>query len=355
MKRTQNQGPIRHSRVTAVLLLLSLLTAYRGRAEDQTDGPPSLSEECLKGGAITLRAFAPISKTLRGSVVELQMDGSTVALGAVIDVGGLIVTKASEIKAGAVTCKLASGKEVKAVVIAADDENDLALLRVLATGLKPIRWETREPTLGQWAVTPGIGPTPEGAGVVSAAERRILHRRAYIGVELFDRKKARITRLMPGYGAERAGLKVDDLVLKVNDEAVDNRDDLTRALLRFREGQTVNLRVRRGEREFDVVVALTNPKADDIQPGERRQESMNRLGSDLSQRSEDFELAIQHDSVLEPWQCGGPLVNLDGKAIGLNIARSGRVASYALPAPLVRKAIEKLKAEYQLTVKASAK
>ena len=36
--------------------------------------------------------------------------------------------------------------------------------------------------------------------------------------------------------------------------------------------------------------------------------------------------------MLQPWLCGGPLVNLDGEAIGLNIARAGRVTTYALPA-----------------------
>jgi serine protease Do len=40
--------------------------------------------------------------------------------------------------------------------------------------------------------------------------------------------------------------------------------------------------------------------------------------------------------------CGGPLVNLDGKAIGLNIARAGRVTTYALPARLVKRILDNL-------------
>jgi S1-C subfamily serine protease len=40
---------------------------------------------------------------------------------------------------------------------------------------------------------------------------------------------------------------------------------------------------------------------------------------------------------LQPWLCGGPLVNLDGQAIGLNIARASRVTTYALPAALVQR------------------
>ena len=79
---------------------------------------------------------------------------------------------------------------------------------------------------------------------------------------------------------------------------------------------------------------------------------MNRMGSVVSERAEAFDLAIQHDTVLEPWQCGGPLVNLDGNAVGLNIARAGRVASYALPATLVRRIIEELMAHAKTSASA---
>ena len=46
---------------------------------------------------------------------------------------------------------------------------------------------------------------------------------------------------------------------------------------------------------------------------------------------------------------GGPLVNLDGKVIGLNIARASRFATYALPAPLARQILARLKAEADKT------
>jgi hypothetical protein len=38
-------------------------------------------------------------------------------------------------------------------------------------------------------------------------------------------------------------------------------------------------------------------------------------------------------------------VNLDGKAMGLNIARASRVTTYALPATLVQRILESLKAK----------
>ena len=74
------------------------------------------------------------------------------------------------------------------------------------------------------------------------------------------------------------------------------------------------------------------------------------MGGALSKRAEDFELALQHDTVLEPWQCGGPLINLEGKAVGINIARAGRVASYALPASLVKRVVDELRTKAKVSV-----
>ena len=47
-------------------------------------------------------------------------------------------------------------------------------------------------------------------------------------------------------------------------------------------------------------------------------------------------MILQHDSVLKPSECGGPLVDLDGKVVGINIARAGRTETYAIPSEVVQ-------------------
>jgi serine protease Do len=81
------------------------------------------------------------------------------------------------------------------------------------------------------------------------------------------------------------------------------------------------------------------------------QQRQRRLTGEVSQRAEGFEQAIEHDSVLHPWLCGGPLVNLDGKAIGLNIARASRVSTYALPTRLVKRILDNLTPKPKLATK----
>ncbi len=313
-------------------------------AQESTGAAARLSRGLFKNGEETLRAFEPISRATRDSVVKLDLNGATIALGTVIDRNGLALTKASEIRQGKLTCWLANGKEVDAQVVRVDEKNDLALVKVDAKGLKPIQWAMGEVSVGQWVVTPGIAATPQAIGIVSVRRRKILPKRALIGVQLDTKTHStQIAQVMQGLGAEKAGLKPGDRILAVNDSPVNEGEDLLKALRQFREGQSVKLRVQREKEEFDASVKLAALKPEAAARGLEREDRMNRMGSEISRRGEDFEFAIQHDTVLQAWQCGGPLVNLDGKAVGLNIARAGRVASYALPADLLQRAIQKLR------------
>ena len=304
-----------------------------------------------KNTAILLRAFVSIVQQTKDSVVRLDVDEKEAALAAIIGTNGLAVTKASEISHGKLTAKLASGQRVEARILAIDDENDLGLIVVNAPDLKPIQWASRPSATGQWAITPGIEATPEAVGIISVPARKIPPKQALLGVRLdFSAATARIAEITPGYGAEKAGLKPGDIVLSVNGTVMNNSDDLVRTLRNFRESQTIQLHIQRNGAELEAAAEMMAFKPNRRWREYNRQERMNHLGGELSRRAEGFQSAIQHDTVLQPWQCGGPVVNLDGMALGLNIARAGRVASYALPASLVQRLIEELKKESEMPV-----
>lgn len=313
-----------------------------------------LPEERFKNGPMVLQAFASVSEATRACIVKLVLDGKPLALGAIVDTNGFVITKSSEIKADKVTCELANKTQVEATVMARSDDDDVALLRISATGLKPIQWISGRAHLGEWAITQGIDIVPEAVGIVSTPIRKIPHKRAYIGVVLTNGSVARIVEVMPNLGAAKAGLKVGDIVLAVNNAPIKNRDGLFEALRQYRDGQTVKLKYQRNDQQFEAEIAMSARIGTSGRGGFSREERMNRMGGALSERAEDFELALQHDSLLLPWQCGGPLLNLNGKAIGLNIAHAGRTASYALPAALVSRLVDELKKQ-ALTTSARVK
>jgi serine protease Do len=303
-----------------------------------------------------LDAFAPISAQMRDSIVELNVKEDTVALGVVVDTNGLVLTKASEIKSGRLTCWLASGKEVEAQLLAADDDNDVALVRVKAAGLKPVQWASNPVVEGQWAITPGLADTPQAVGIISTIPHRIRPQRALIGVDFdLDATRPTVGLLESGFGAEEAGVKPGDIFVAVDGASVTNSQQVIEILREFRDGQTVRIRFKRAGREFDASIKMMTPKAGQAGFRSYDNERENRLSGDVSLRNEGFEQVIQHDTVLEPWQCGGPLVNLDGKVIGLNIARASRFATYALPSGLTRQILAKLKSKAEQPQSAAMK
>ncbi len=311
---------------------------------------PALARDRFRSGEETLRAFAPVSAATRNSIVKLNVDGETMALGAVVDTNGLVLTKASQLKKGKLTCWLASEREVDAELLAVDDEEDVGLVRVHAQGLTPIRWAVGSVAIGQWAITPGIADTPHAVGIISALPHRIRPQRAFIGVQFdFSTSKPRIEEVLSGLGAEKAGLKPGDILLALNNVTVTNRQQVVETLREFREGQAVKLHVQRGEKQFDAEVRLMVPKSGQLTRAFEFDQRYARLEGEVSRRAQGFEQAIEHDTVLHPWLCGGPLVNLEGQAIGINIARAGRVTTYALPARLVQRILGQLEAKAKLS------
>jgi serine protease Do len=309
-----------------------------------TSHAASLPSSRYLEGHETLRAFASISRATRESIVKINVNGETVALGTVVDTNGLALTKASELKPGKLTCWLSDEREVRATVLRTDEIEDIALIKVQAANLKPIQWTTNAVSIGLWAITPGIAATPQAVGIISAQPRRIRPPRALIGVQFDVTSSIPVIRIVaPGLGAEKAGLKPGDTILAVNETQITNREQVVETLRDFRDGTTVKFHVEREAKPFDVEIRMQTPKPGGFGFDGIPESRTSRLNGEVSHRAEDFEQALEHDSVLAPWLCGGPLVNLDGKAIGLNIARASRVSTYALPAEFVQRILDRLR------------
>jgi len=278
---------------------------------------------------------APIKSTVR-----VLSGGRRVALGAIVGADGYVLTKASEVKQD-IECQLFDGRRLKAEIIGTQDEYDLALLKIDAKDLPSIEWSDSEPPpVGSWLATPGLETIPISIGVVSVAPREIAERVPVLGIILEDSEKGpKVHRVVPDSNAAKAGIIENDIITHLDDKREESRDGLIKAIRQHRPGDKVRLRILRGKRELTV----------DAELGELAQLTHGKeyfqfgLGGRLSQRRAGFPVALQHDTVLQPNQCGGPLVDLDGKTVGINIARANRVASYALPASAVKPLVDQLK------------
>ena len=286
-------------------------------------------------------AFKEVSAPASESTVLVFSGEKPAAIGTVVGKDGYILTKASELESD-LSCRLKDGRHMNAELVGVHQEHDLAMLKINADDLVPMEWAAGDPPeIGSWLITPGIDDRALAIGVVSVATRKIAQTPGVLGVSLEDGEGgALITEVMRRSAAQKAGVKKDDIVLSVNGKRTQNRVSMINQIRKHRPGDEVKLKIKRD----DEVIELTATLGTHFTSGPAaRSNFQNALGGQLSLRRAGFEQAVQHDTVLEPHECGGPVVNLDGKAVGINIARAGRVASYALPAALVVAVIDDLK------------
>jgi serine protease Do len=327
-------------------LILAACAALMGTLAQPAGGQDRESAQYLRTSPRVLAAFRRVVAGPSRSTVRVRCRGKDVALGTVVGEDGWILTKASEVK-GNVVCRLADGREWKAEVVNRNRRYDLALLKIDARGLVPVRWwESATAPVGNWVASPGTGARPVGIGVVSVAARRLPAvknpwesenlPKGYLGISLEEAEGGpKITQVMPRTAADRVGLKVNDRILAIDGKTITEPAEVMTTLLAYKPRDVITVRIKRGEEELKLKVRLGKRPLD-------REDFQNRLGSQLSRRRKGFPRILQHDTVLKPSDCGGPLVDLDGNVIGINIARAGRTESYAVPAEALPRLLRKL-------------
>lgn len=286
-------------------------------------------------------AFDEIVRSANQSVVSVMKGERQLALGAIMSADGYILTKASEVK-GDVDCRIPKHGTVRAQTVATDRQTDLALLKVKLTGLKSVSWSKRTPPqIGSWVSIPsGRGEDPLVIGVISTRQHRVSRDAGVLGVHIENRSEGLlVTRVLPGGAAAKAKMRRGDIITGLDDDAIRTTRDLVNAIQRLRPSAIVNVRVLRDGESLTLESRLS--RAADISSAE--QGLLAHEGGPLSERRSDFPRVLEHDCLVMPSQCGGPLVDVYGDAIGLNIARASRVSSYALPKDVVVDALRRMR------------
>jgi serine protease Do len=292
----------------------------------------------LRSNPLFVQSFRDLVQPLASSIARIQCDGKDICLGTIVGADGWILTKAHDL-AGKITCKLGDGREFDAKIVGVHELHDLALLKIEAKDLRAIQFShSKNAKAASWVASVGSGPDAAAVGIVSVPTRKV--HEVYLGVLI---EPAPLGVLVASVGqktaAYRAGLRPKDIILHANGQKIGDVDNFQQVLGEMKPGDLLVLKIKRGDREQEIQATLRSRE----QAGDFRSEFQNRLGSDLSNRRSGYAVILQHDSVLKPTDCGGPLVDLQGRVIGINICRAGRVETWAIPAEVVQASIPELK------------
>jgi serine protease Do len=281
--------------------------------------------------------------------VDVFVDGRQVAAGCRWHEPRRVVTKASLIGSGIgarIECQLADGERVPARWIGADLNEDLAVLELetdTLEGLDCTILTSGSPLPGSVIVTPRQ-KGEFGTGFVICEPRRFTLRqsssasaRAYLGVRTQLRREGlMVYRVAPRSAAERAGIKNGDKVLSVNEQPVMDPEALVAIIASHRIGDVLVLKMERGEEERTLEIALGSIDRDEDAPHDQWG------GGPFSLRRFGMGTVLAHDTPLGPEECGGPLLDAEGRIIGVNISRALRIATYAIPSANVDRIINSL-------------
>jgi serine protease Do len=308
-----------------ILLVLGL--------SQSVQGVQSLESELRKNGETVVAVFEEQRAVLQKSSAVIRDGRKELAYGVVISADGYILTKASEVaKVSAISVTVDEAKFDNAKVVATDAAWDVALLKIEAQGLQPIQYaSSSDIPQGTWVVANGA---TSGArrralpGIISAKPREIAaHGGAALGVVLKSKTKAlEIEDVNEKSGAQEAGLQKGDVIVMIDGKNVSKIEEMAALMKDKKAGSTVKVTYKRAGKAETVDVRLAAK-------GELfAQKSRNdQMSGDYSSRRTGFPRVIQHDVLGNKESTGGPLLNLEGLCIGMNIARADRAQSFAIP------------------------
>jgi serine protease Do len=300
-----------------------------------------------KRTAEEMKLYASAAETSSKSVVAIRDGGKLLCLGTVMSADGYILTKASELE-GALEPEviLSGGRRLPAKELASDHSFDLMLLKVDATDLVPANFRKDQLPVGELALI----QDPKGRALIPTVVSVAAHtmegaKKAFLGVEPRpDANGVRIQRVIAGGAANRNGLLEGDIIMTIAGDDVHSPQELISRIGSNKPGDKIAIRFMRDDKiqTIDIVLTSRFTNENPLLPLYNNPEFMGQFAST---HSGGFPRALQIDADVYPTKVGGPLLDLEGRSIGIVIARADRFPTFAIPSDAVLTVFEQLKAE----------
>lgn len=330
--------------------LVAIHKGFRHSAADGTVAHTNPRVELFRKHADELRApfeilrESPLASTeaqlqraadkARLSVVEVLSGEKLVALGIVVGADGRILTKASALSDTS-ACRLPDGRILPATVIKTVREHDVALLEIDAQQLPIVEWsQTGDPLVGTPVAIAAV-KTPPINGFVShpalslPAERghvRAVFRDGDHGLEVIEVYRMPTQSIFANFGPEH--LEIGDVVLSIDGHLTPTLETYQRLLDSKQgnpiaiSGDAVQMVVRRDGKQIEFRELLGPP-------------TVPRFAGQ-SPRCSGFPRVYNVAAVSDTSLCGSPVVDHEGRAIGVAIAWRHKGWLLVLPAATVK-------------------
>ena len=274
-------------------------------------------------------------------VMQIKEDNRLVCHGiAVAD--DMVLSKASKVARETRKPRIFTGDNRDlgyAKVVAIDPDLDLALLKVDKHLTPQLQWAETPDEAGRIMIFPRSNGQSPSMGIVQRDEDQIeldSYDRPFIGIGFEPARNQpglRVTRVVESSSAQHAELRPQDIIVKINDTDITNRSILREAISDCDVGDVLDIVVLRKDEKIRVPLRIGIRPSGTIPSNTST--GTNRLTSGYGE-------VILNDVTMHPYEVGMPAVDLNGKAVGMVIARRGRTATIVLPGERVLLAVDQL-------------
>jgi S1-C subfamily serine protease len=319
------------------LFVVSFLTVVN--AQQLTTQKESDRATLRKQKSSLYKVLEPVALSARSSSVWIwSKDQTLISCGTVIRDGAQILAKWSEV-APFLNIPMAgvfgNGESSAVSIIGVYEDFDIAILKIKKGKFPAAQWSLdHKLSLGEMLVAVSPSDTVLAHGVVSVNDRSLRSSdKAFMGIAAVSDQSGKgvmVQEVSAESPAGLAGFKTGDLILGVDGEKIDDIIEFRSLLINKAPSQSVNIEFSRDGVVAKVDVTLIK-RPDSNVFSQRHLDVMERMGGDISAVNDGFPSVVQTDMILQPSDCGGPVVNLSGEVVGVMVARAGRIRSYLMP------------------------
>lgn len=300
--------------------------------------------------AITTAQAQAVFKTLRAVNFDAQKVAFPIYTGPQrlaygISIGeDRLLAKASEVIVDAAIYTV--GKEKQSLGITVEgiyEDDDLVVLKVPGLKAPAAQWADAQ-DLAEGSFLTAIRPDGEAAamGVLSVQERSLRTAdQGFLGIQMDPLSAGdgvRVEAVVRGSAAHKADIRAGDIITMIKGTEVKGFYELSNRLRRLRSGETPEIKLRR--ETHDITVTPTLQGREISEPRSGRLDQMNRMSGTRSHVRGNFPNVLQSDMELEATDSGLPVVDLQGRIVGMVIAREGRISTLILPGDDIAKILE---------------
>ena len=286
-------------------------------------------------------ALRAVSHRCKEVVFPIYSFRSRIAYG--VSIGNdRLVAKASEvaIQANLVTANK-KNEAVRLTVVGAYSDHDLVVLSAPGLGAPAAEWADSS-TLEEGSFLTAIRPDGEAQamGVLSVHERSLRQTdQGYLGVAIDPREMGEgvvISNVFRDSAAHKSGIRPGDTLLKIKGKIVKGYYEVATMLRRLKVGEKPELLIVR-----DGKPQLVFPTLQPRQVQQYESHRMRAMDGEQNRVRSNFSNVLQSDMELGVEDTGLPVADLEGRIVGMVIARAGRISTLILPGEEMKELLSK--------------